>query len=122
MALDGVWDEKLISTMLPVAMELQADEAQMQYGAVSAAVSQLAGGKAAKSFRSGLARVRDQARKAMRDSRGLINADERVKTAADSMMGLAEQLGIRVTGRTKGRGQPPTKPPTAPTRVHGGPS
>lgn len=119
--MDGVWDDKLISTMLPVAMELQADEAQMQYGAVSAAVSNLAGGKAAKAFRAGLVSVRSQARKAMRDSRGILNTDERISSAADSMLGLAEKLGIKVGGKIKGRGQAPTKPATAPTTIHGGP-
>jgi len=112
--LDGVWDEQLIGTMLPVAMELQADEAQMQFGAVSAAVSQISGGKAAREFRAGLNRVRDQARKAMRAARGLDNQDERVTTAADTFLGLAKKIGIKVPGSK-------SKKVSSPTRIHGGP-
>lgn len=112
--LDGVWDQKLMGLMLPVAMELQADEAQMQFGAVSAAVSQLSNGKAAKAFRDGLNNIRDQARRSMRQARGLENVDERVATAADAMLELAKKLKIGVPkGKRKG--------PAVPTRIHGGP-
>jgi hypothetical protein len=112
--LDGVWDEQLMGLMLPVAMELQADDAQIQFGAVSAAVSQLAGGKAAREFRAGLGRIRDQARKSMRAARGLDNTDERITSAADSMLELAKRLKIRVPIKKKSA-------PSAPTKIHGGP-
>jgi hypothetical protein len=114
LSLDGPWDMDLIETMLPVAMELQADEASMHYGAHAAVQSK----ESSRAFRSGLDRIREQARNAMSRSRGIDNPDTRIAESADKMLILARKLKLRQTS-AKGKGKG-SKPSPTPTRKHGG--
>lgn len=116
LAIDGVWDTDLIETMLPVAIKLQADDAETLYGATAAAVSTISGGKAAKEFMKGLANIKDQALRSMRKVRGADNKDPRISEAADKMTQIAQKLGLKRVSIKKGKKAPPKG-----TRIHGGP-
>lgn len=119
LALDGIWDSEMISLMLPVVLDMQADDAAMMYGATSAAVSQIAGGKAAKLFVEGIQKTKEQARKAMRHARGILNEDERPGGAADAMIAIAEKLGIRAGRGPRAKAVSPGRS-TGPTKIQGG--
>lgn len=112
---DGVWDEDLIALMLPVAIELEADQAEATFGAVAAAASSLFSKEGPEAFREGLKRVRGEVRRAQVDARGgdggaqfahgsrTVHAQEFRATAPDptgeQMLGLFKKLGLRQSGR-----------------------
>lgn len=116
LSLNGPWDLDLIETMLPVAMELQADEALMMYGANAAVQSK----EASRAFRSGIDRIKDQSRRAMAATRGLDNVDSRLTQAADKMIAGAEKMGLRRMKLKRGQRPGMRPPPSPPTRLHGG--
>jgi len=62
LAWDGVWSRWLLELMFPVALEMEADDAQRQFGAVSAAIAGSFKPEGAKPFLEGLNRVRREAR------------------------------------------------------------
>lgn len=113
---DGVWDQDLIALMLPVAIELEADQAEATFGAVAAAASSLFSKEGPEAFRQGLDRVRGEVRRAQVEARGGAAASmdsprPRPRTVpghgvaaaetdptGEAMMGLFRKLGLRQAG------------------------
>lgn len=95
--LNGVWTAELLELMLPVAIDLEADDTSRMFGSTAAAVSLLGGPKGAHAFESGIAKVKAAARESMRRARGLPPEKQQLKsgeTAADQFMGVMAQMGI----------------------------
>lgn len=99
--------------MLPVAIELEADQAEATFGAVVAAASSLFSKEGAEAFRAGLQRVRAEVRRAQEGARGeKRSADEAPEPrpsratasrapdpTAEAMLGIFAKMGLR-SGRT----------------------
>jgi len=91
----GVWTVELVELMLPVAMEIEAEEAERTFGAVAAAAASLFDKKAPRAFREGIKRIRADVRKMQRRARGLEVSHEGT-TPADAMMKIAERLKLKL--------------------------
>lgn len=110
---DGVWDQDLIALMLPVAIELEADQAEATFGAVAAAASSLFSKEGPEAFRQGLDRVRGEVRRAQGWARGdaqyvpssgPARAEQAPAAPApdptgEAMLGLFKKMGLRQPGR-----------------------
>lgn len=118
---DGVWSEDLIRLMLPVAIEMQLDEAQVMHDAVSAAVSGLfskearqAYGEHMKGLRSGI-RASHQAARGMKPAAGQAPAAAAGPDPATQFLDVMKRMGVKVPqpvrrpkgkpGKDKGKNQ-----------------
>lgn len=97
---DGIWTIELVELMLPVALNLGAERAEVAFGATAAAVSMIGGPKGAKAFQDGVNKTKALALGMMRTSRGLPpKPKERPKpgeSAAEQFLSVMEKMGIRI--------------------------
>jgi hypothetical protein len=115
---DGPWSLELLELMLPMAIYMEAEKAEVMFGASLAAVSSIAGREGVDAFRTGLASVKEQALNSAREAKGLPPGKRSAaspgpgETPADAMMAIARKLGMRTVSKAK--------PAAGGTRLHRG--
>jgi hypothetical protein len=114
---DGVWSEELIALMVPVAIEMQADQSEAMFGAFGAAASGLFSEKGPEAFQKAIAEVKRQVRDSQRRARGdEAGAGETAATKgtvrapagpnqADHFLGLMQKAGVRIPKPLPRRGK-----------------
>lgn len=111
----GPWSSELIALMLPVAITLEAEKAEIAYGTTTAAISTLVGDKGSKAFSEGIESIKAAAMNKAREARGLPPVGGTPKpgeTEADKFMRIFQSMKLR-----KSKGAPPPPPPPQ-TKVH----
>lgn len=112
--LDGIWSMDLVELMLPVAVELEANDTERTFGAVASAAaslfSKVPGQKLGEQLRQTRARVRER----QLEARGIAAAESSKVDAATGFMKIFGKMGLKPTKRRGKSGS------AGATRIHRG--
>lgn len=104
---EGVWDEGMIGVMLPVALEVQADQAQTLFGATAAALAGLFAKEAPEAFLKGIEKIRAQVREKQFEIRGI--KDPSKPDPADQFVQMMQQIAGKKPRKRYRAGDKPGK-------------
>jgi hypothetical protein len=106
LAWDGTWSVSLVAHMLPIAVEIEAEQAKNQFAAVSAAIAGCFAKGGAKPFLEGLDRVKREVKDAGPRSEPMKGrARSSSGSTADKMLGMLKSLGVPVAKATRKKGK-----------------